>query len=308
MKKICMFPGQGSQKIGMGKSFYDNFKTAKEVFEEADSVLNKNLTDIIFNDEQALKNTVNSQPALMVVSYAIFSVLKQEFGVKVSDFSYGIGHSLGEYSALTVAEALSFKDALLLLKTRSEAMESSVPNKAGGMIACIGISISDLKKLELGKVEIANDNSEMQVVLSGMQDDLKLASEILLKNGAKKVIPLDVSGPFHSSYMTHAYNVLSKALLSTNVHQPIIPIISNVTAKPVTNPNEIKTLLAEQINHGVKWRESVESFTDLGIECAIEIGSGKVLSGLVKRINKNVNVYNIETIEDLKNLKELNII
>ena len=303
-----MFPGQGSQKIGMGKSFYDNFKIVREIFEEADSVLNKNLTDIIFNNEQELKNTVNSQPALMIVSYAIFSVLKQEFGVHVSDFSYGIGHSLGEYSALTIAESLSFKDALLLLKTRSEAMESSVPNKAGGMIACIGISVSEIKKLNLGKVEIANDNSEMQIVLSGMQEDLKIASEILIQNGAKRVIPLEVSGPFHSSYMTHAYNVLSEELKQCTINVPIIPIISNVTATPVNEPEQIKSLLAEQINHGVRLRESVESFASLGIDSVIEIGSGKVLSGLVKRINKNLNVYNIETIEDLKNLKELNIL
>jgi len=308
MKKICMFPGQGSQKLGMGKSFYENFRVAKDIFEKADEVLKRNLTEIIFNDDQALKITTNAQPALMVVSYAIFKVLEHEFGVKITDFSYGIGHSLGEYSALTAAGALSFEDTLHLLKVRSEAMEAAVPMRKGGMIACLGLKVADIIRLDLGKVEIANDNSDAQVVLSGMKEDLEVASEILLQNGAKKVVPLDVSGPFHSSYMTPAYEALEKALDKIDVKAPSIPVFANVTAKPNDDPSMIKTLLQDQINHGVRWRESVESFEALGINTAVEIGSGKVLSNLVKRINPNINIYNIEDALDINILKETKII
>lgn len=303
-----MFPGQGSQKLGMGKSFYENFRVAKDIFTEADEILNRNLTEIIFNDDQALKITTNAQPALMVVSYAIFKVLEQEFDVKITDFSYGIGHSLGEYSALTVTGALSFKDTLTLLKVRSEAMETAVPTGKGGMMACLGLKVSDIKKLPLGQVEIANDNSDAQVVLSGMKEELEIAKEILLQNGAKKVIPLDVSGPFHSSYMTPACKALGEALDKITINPPSVPVFANVTAKPNNDPSVIKTLLKDQINHGVHWRESVESFEPLGVVTAIEIGSGKVLSNLVKRINPNIKTYNIEEVSDITPLKEAKII
>jgi len=180
--------------------------------------------------------------------------------------------------------------------------------RKGGMIACLGLKVADIIRLDLGKVEIANDNSDAQVVLSGMKEDLEVASEILLQNGAKKVVPLDVSGPFHSSYMTPAYEALEKALDKIDVKAPSIPVFANVTAKPNDDPSMIKTLLQDQINHGVRWRESVESFEALGINTAVEIGSGKVLSNLVKRINPNINIYNIEDALDINILKETKII
>ena len=308
MKKVCVFPGQGSQKVGMGRDFYDAFDSAKLIFERANDFLHMDLKNIIFNDPDSLQKTVYAQPALMTVSYAMFNVMAIEFDISIKDFSFALGHSLGEYTAIAVNNSFSFEDTLLVLKNRAEAMEKAVPDGKGGMCAVLGLTVQKIQQIDLGDVAIANDNSAQQVIISGLVEDLEEITPKLLEHGAKKVVKLSVSGPFHSPYMVTVSECVKNILSTIEKRDPIIPIISNVTAKPECDINKISSLLEKQVVTGVRWRESIESLSDFGVDTVIEIGSGTVLSGLCKRINKDLNVFNIETPVDIENLKRQEIL
>ena len=306
--KTLLFPGQGSQKIGMGLDFYNNFKIVKDIFSEADQTLNFKLSKIILegpNDELVL--TQNTQPAIMTVSYSIFKVLENEFGLKSDKFNFFVGHSLGEYSALVCARSLTFKDALFLLRERGLSMQNAVPVGKGAMLAVLGKDIIEVKKLitEIKSrevLEIANDNAPGQIIISGT---INAINEIqsLLKVKKIKSIKLPVSAPFHCSLMKKASIEMSDKIKSIEFKPLTNQIVSNVNALPQNDPNKIKELLIEQIFSTVKWRESIEFINKQGTETFIELGPGKVLSGMTKRIARNVKIINIETLRDLERFK-----
>ena len=302
-----IFPGQGSQIVGMGKDFYKNFIEVKNYFERANELLNKNLTKIIFDDlNNELGQTENTQPAIFLVSYSIFKTIVKETEFNINDAKYFAGHSLGEYSALCCANSISFDQTIRLLKYRGKAMQNAVPNNEGGMVAVLGANINNIKKiLEENKDKyscyIANDNSIGQIVVSGKIDSIDFFSQDLKKNKIK-YIKLPVSAPFHCPLMKNATNEMKSLILETEFKDPTHNIISNVTAKPVSNSDEIKKLLIEQIEKPVRWRESVLNMIGSGINHFIEVGPGKVLSSLVKRIDRNINSNHINTLADFKNL------
>ena len=302
-----IFPGQGSQIVGMGKDFYKNFIEVKNYFERANELLNKNLTKIIFDDlNNELGQTENTQPAIFLVSYSIFKTIVKETEFNINDAKYFAGHSLGEYSALCCANSISFDQTIRLLKYRGKAMQNAVPNNEGGMVAVLGANINNIKKiLEENKDKyscyIANDNSIGQIVVSGKIDSIDFFSQDLKKNKIK-YIKLPVSAPFHCPLMKNATNDMKSIILETEFKDPTHNIISNVTAKPVSNSDEIKKLLIEQIEKPVRWRESVLNMIGSGINQFIEVGPGKVLSSLVKRIDRNINSNHINTLADFKNL------
>ena len=302
-----IFPGQGSQIVGMGKDFYQNFIEVKNYFERANELLNKNLTKIIFDDlNNELGQTENTQPAIFLVSYSIFKTIVKETEFNINDAKYFAGHSLGEYSALCCANSISFDQTIRLLKYRGKAMQNAVPNNEGGMVAVLGANINNIKKiLEENKDKyscyIANDNSIGQIVVSGKIDSIDFFSQDLKKNKIK-YIKLPVSAPFHCPLMKNATNEMKSLILETEFKDPTHNIISNVTAKPVSNSDEIKKLLIEQIEKPVRWRESVLNMIGSGINHFIEVGPGKVLSSLVKRIDRNINSNHINTLADFKNL------
>ena len=302
-----IFPGQGSQIVGMGKDFYQNFIEVKNYFERANELLNKNLTKIIFDDlNNELGQTENTQPAIFLVSYSIFKTIVKETEFNINDAKYFAGHSLGEYSALCCANSISFDQTIRLLKYRGKAMQNAVPNNEGGMVAVLGANINNIKKiLEENKDKyscyIANDNSIGQIIVSGKIDSIDFFSQDLKKNKIK-YIKLPVSAPFHCPLMKNATNDMKSIILETEFKDPTHNIISNVTAKPVSNSDEIKKLLIEQIEKPVRWRESVLNMIGSGINQFIEVGPGKVLSSLVKRIDRNINSNHINTLADFKNL------
>ena len=306
--KTLMFPGQGSQSVGMGADLYKNFELVKKIFKEADEKLNFHLYKIILDGpENELKLTKNTQPAIMTLSFSIYKLIVEEFGVDIKDIKYFCGHSLGEYSALVSIGTLTFEDALYLLHERGKSMQEAVPEGHGAMLAVLGIKLEDIEKLikEIkvkGICEIANDNSDSQVILSGEKKAVDEISNILKKN-KKKSIFLPVSAPFHCSLMKSAAEKMKDKILKTNFKKPNKEIISNVTAKPVTDTEIIKKLLIDQISSKVRWRESLLYMVENGVNEFIEIGPGKVLSGLAKRISGNINVKSINTIEDIKSLK-----
>ena len=305
--KALLFPGQGSQAIGMGLEFYKNFKIVKDIFKAADNKLNFSISKIILEGpDSELKLTKNTQPAILVVSYSIYMVLKKEFNTELSNFKFFAGHSLGEYSALVCAEALSFEDALFLLHERGKAMQDAVPVGKGGMLAVLGSSIneinnyiSELKNKEV--CEIANDNAEGQTIVSGDIKSINNLQEILKKN-KKKSIVLPVSAPFHCSLMKSAAKIMSEKIYSVEFKKPKFEIINNVNASIEKSPENIKNLLIEQIYSKVKWRESVLYMANNGVSEFIEIGPGKVLSGLIKRIIKNATSKSVNSVEDIKNI------
>ena len=303
-----MFPGQGSQSVGMGADLYKNFELVKKIFNQADEKLNFHLSKIILDGpENELKLTKNTQPAIMTLSYSIYKLIVEEFGIDIKNIKYFCGHSLGEYSALVSIGSLTFEDALYLLHERGKSMQEAVPEGRGAMLAVLGIKLEDIEKLinEIkvkGICEIANDNSDSQVILSGEKKAIDEISDILKKN-KKKSIFLPVSAPFHCSLMKSAAEKMKDKILKTNFKKPNKEIISNVTARPVVDTEIIKKLLIDQISSKVRWRESLLYMVENGVNEFIEIGPGKVLSGLAKRISGNINVKSINTIEDIKSLK-----
>lgn len=305
MGKIAfVFPGQGSQTVGMGKDFYESDQTVQSIFQEADSTLGFSLTDLILNGPQEdLTLTANTQPALLTVSFALYqAVLKA--GITPD---YTAGHSLGEYSALTASGAMTFKEAVHTVRKRGEYMEEAVPNGIGTMSAVLGIDQAQLEELTAditrkgNTVQLANINCPGQIVISGTTEGVQLAAVKAKENGAKRAIPLNVSGPFHSILMEPAAAKLAETLSSIEVKQAITPVISNVTAQPVTQPEEIKEKLIEQLISPVRWEESIRTLLDLGVDTFIEIGPGKVLSGLIKKIDRSVSIYSVNDKVSLEN-------
>ena len=300
-----LFPGQGSQIVGMGSEFYNNFEIVKNIFKEADDKLNYKISKIILEGpEDQLKLTQNTQPAILTVSYAIFSVLKDEFNFDFKSTKFFAGHSLGEYSALVCSESLKFNDALFLLFERGKSMQEAVPIGKGSMIAVLGSKIEELNKMIKetkikGVCEIANDNAEGQTIISGDSESINLFKNIL-KINKKKFIPLNVSAPFHCSLMKSAANKMKDKINSIHFTKPNFDVVCNVTSKPENDPNNIKRLLIEQICSTVRWRESIINISQEKVNNFIEIGPGKVLSGMVKRTVKNINCFSINSIDDMK--------
>ena len=306
--KAILFPGQGSQVIGMGSEFYNNFSSVKKIFFEADEKLKFKISKTILEGpENELKLTQNTQPAILLVSYSIFTVLKNEFNFNLEQIKYFAGHSLGEYSALLCANSLSFQDALHLLFERGKSMQEAVPIGQGSMIAIFGSEIEEINNFILqlknkGVCEIANDNVQGQTIVSGNIESIEELKNILKKN-KKKCILLPVSAPFHCSLMNPAAIKMKEKIDAVKFKKPDFEIISNVTALPTSSPEDIKKILVQQIYSKVRWRESVVYMGENKVQEFIEIGPGKVLTGLVKRILPNSNSFSINTIDDIKNLK-----
>ena len=303
-----IFPGQGSQLVGMGKEFYDKYDFVKKLFKEADEILQSPLSKLILEGpKEELDLTVNTQPAIFLISYSIFNIVKNEFNIDLSKAKYFAGHSLGEYSALCSAGYLNFEDTIKILKIRGDAMQNAVPKGEGGMVAVLGSTVEVIEKIIKDNekefhIQIANDNSEGQLVLSGKINDIEKLMEILKSNSIKN-IKLPVSAPFHCSLMNKATNVMNSEIMKLNFQQSSIKLISNVTAKEIVDINELKELLIKQIENRVRWRESVINMINSGVNQFIEIGTGKVLSGLVKRINKEVKINAINNESDIKNIQ-----
>ena len=306
--KAILFPGQGSQIVGMGSEFYNNFPIVKQIFSEADEAINFKISKIILEGpESELKLTQNTQPSILIVSYAIFTVLKNEFNFSPEKVKYFAGHSLGEYSALLCANALAFTDSLHLLFERGKSMQEAVPIGQGGMLAVLGSKVDDINNYisqlkNKGVCEIANDNAEGQIIISGNIETIE-ELKIILKTNKKKSITLPVSAPFHCSLMNPAAIKMKEKIDNTNFRKPDREIISNVTSLPTNSPEDIKNLLIQQIYSKVRWRESILFMGEKKINDFIEIGPGKVLTGLVKRILPNSNCFSINSIDDIKNLK-----
>ena len=300
-----IFPGQGSQIVGMGKDFYDKYSLVQDLFKEADDTLGFSLSNLILNGpKENLDLTENTQPAIFLISYSVFKIIKEEFNINLNKAKFFAGHSLGEYSALASAGALSFSDTLRILKIRGKAMQSSVPKGVGGMVAVLGSEIKTIENFineNKNKYEcyIANDNSVGQIVLSGNVEDLEKMM-IDLKSANIKNIKLPVSAPFHCKLMNKATLVMNEEIKKLNFKEPENILISNVTGKEIPNSNELKDLLIKQIENRVRWRESVLLMINKGVNQFIEIGPGKVLSGLIKRIDRNVKVSAINTEEDIR--------
>ena len=303
-----IFPGQGSQMVGMGKEIYDKFDLVKNLFKEADDTLNFSISKLLLEGpKEELDLTANTQPAIFLISYSIYNVIKKEFKIDLSKAKYFAGHSLGEYSALSCAGYLNFSDTLKILRIRGDAMQNSVPKGQGGMVAVLGSTVDVIEKIlkdneQNLSAQIANDNSEGQIVLSGKTDDLDKLILILKENSIKN-IKLPVSAPFHCSLMNKATNIMSDELNKLNFIKGENKLISNVTANEISNIGELKELLVKQIENRVRWRESIINMINNDVNHFIEIGPGKVLSGLVKRISKEVKIDTINNEGDIEGLK-----
>ncbi len=303
-----IFPGQGSQIVGMGKEFYNKYELVKKLFSEADDALNMPLSRIILEGpKEELNLTTNTQPAIFLISYSIFQVVKKEFNIDLDKADFFAGHSLGEYSAIACAGYLDFQNTIKILKIRGNAMQNSMPEGEGGMVAVLGSTVENIEKIlednqNSFKAEIANDNSEGQIVVSGKTQDLNKLGAFLKENKIKN-IKLPVSAPFHCSLMRKATNIMREELGKLDFSKGRNPLISNITANEIFNTEELKELLIKQIENRVRWRESVINMIQRGVNQFIEIGPGKVLSGLVKRINKDAEVSSINTEDDIKSIK-----
>tara|TARA_B100000575_G_C23073076_1_gene618144 strand:- start:59 stop:985 length:927 start_codon:yes stop_codon:yes gene_type:complete len=302
-----VFPGQGSQLVGMGKTFFDKYSLVKKLFENADEILDLPLSKIIFDGpKEELDLTINTQPAIFLISYSIFSIIKEEYNIEINKAKYFAGHSLGEYSALSCAGYLNFAETLKLLRKRGDAMQNAVPKGEGGMIAVLGSTVEKVENiikqnLDDSSIQIANDNSEGQIVLSGKNDCIdRLIKTLKIEN--IKNIKLPVSAPFHCRLMKNATIKMKKEIEKINFQKGKNYLISNVTAKETSDTQEIKRLLIEQIENRVRWRESVINMISSGVDQFVEIGPGKVLTGLIKRIDKNVKINTINSDSDIKDL------
>ncbi|MDM7981290.1 MAG: ACP S-malonyltransferase [Rhizobium sp.] len=295
MSVAFTFPGQGSQAVGMGKDLADSFAEARAVFEEVDEALGQKLSDIMWNGpEETLMLTANAQPALMAVSMAVIRVLEAKGLDLKSKVAYVAGHSLGEYSALCAAGTFSIGDTARLLRIRGNAMQAAVPVGEGAMAAIIGLEHGDVQAIcaeasAIGPCQIANDNGGGQLVISGGKAAVEKAAALATEKGAKRAIMLPVSAPFHSALMGPAADAMREALSKVERQDPIVPLIANVRAAPVTSAAEIADLLVEQVTGQVRWRETVEWFGANGVTTLYEVGAGKVLTGLARRIDKNIS-------------------
>ena len=302
-----VFPGQGSQVVGMGKELYDKHKIVQDLFNEADETLGFSLSKLIIDGpKDDLDLTINTQPAIFLTSYSIFKVIKDEHNIDLSNAHAFAGHSLGEYSALACAGYLNFNETLKILKLRGESMQNAVPKGIGGMLAVLGTTTETIEKIldenkDNFQAQIANDNSDGQIVVSGKLEDLKKMMENLKENKIKN-IQLPVSAPFHCSLMEKATENMRGPLNNLSIEPVGINIVSNVTALVVNEPSKIKELLIKQIENRVRWRESILKMIDEGVDNFIEIGPGKVLTGLIKRINKQVKTISINSEDDIKSI------
>lgn len=309
MTRAFVFPGQGSQFIGMGKDLAESFPEAKHTFEEVDDALSQGLTKIMFDGaESDLNLTENTQPALMAVSMAVVNILKKQGGIDVAKTcKFVAGHSLGEYSALTAAGALSLRDTAVLLKTRGRAMQEAVPVGHGAMAAILGLEFDDVKAIAAavtngGVCEAANDNSPGQIVVSGHRGAVEAAIAMATERGAKRAIALPVSAPFHCQLMKPAADKMAQALAAADIKTPVVPVVANVTAQAVSDPAEIRALLVKQVTGTVRWRESVIWMKAQGVNEMYELGAGKVLSGLIRRIDKDIAAESAGTPEQIEAL------
>lgn len=305
MANAFVFPGQGSQAVGMGRELAETFPAARAVFEEVDSALDQNLSKIMWEGpKEDLTLTENAQPALMAVSMAVMRVLEQEKGFTLKDkVQFVAGHSLGEYSALAAAGAFSLSDTARLLKLRGKAMQAAVPVGEGAMVALLGAGLDTAQKVadaakEFGVCQIANDNEPTQVVLSGQKGALDKVAELAKPLGVRRAVPLPVSAPFHCSLMQPAADAMAEALAKVEIKTPSVPVVANVLAEAISDPEDIRKRLVEQVTGTVRWRESVSYMTANGVTDIYEIGCGKVLAGIVKRIEKSLNATSIGTPAD----------
>ena len=310
MKYAFVFPGQGSQFVGMGKELAANFASAREVFDEVNDSLSEDLFKIMTEGPATeLTMTANAQPALMAFSLALVRVLEKDFGIKLKDkATFVAGHSLGEYSAACAAGVFSLSDTAKLLRIRGEAMQNAVPFGVGGMAAVLGLSFNEVEALVEACADgkevcvAANDNSDGQVVLSGTMGAINKAVDIAGEFGARKCVKLDVSAPFHSPMMAPAAEVMMRAFMQVEAHDAQIPLVANVLAEPVIKHREIVKNLIEQVTATVRWRETMYYFKDQGITDLVELGAGKVLSGIAKRSNKEMNSISVGTPTELEEL------
>lgn len=305
MTRAFIFPGQASQQVGMGQALAEAFPAARQVFEEVDETLKQHLSKLMFEGpEDDLTLTENAQPAIMAVSVAAYRVLEEEAGLNLTDtVKFIAGHSLGEYAALAIAGTFSLAEAASLLKIRGQAMQKAVPVGEGAMAALLGLELDDAIAVaeEAGEVcTVANDNAPGQVVVSGSKDAVERAVDIAKERGSKRSILLPVSAPFHCPLMAPAADTMAEALADVDMSPPVVPLVANVTAAPVNAPDEIRKLLVEQVTERVRWRECVIKMKEEGVETLVEIGAGKILSGMTKRIDRDIKSINVGMPDDVE--------